>query len=458
MYVPEKRIIRHGLANVKFTAPEGSHYAEGFGKLAEYQEKKYKETNDLYDLQKEQADQLNSALEGTSGKDYEYLQQSIVEKRDKIKELYKGKTLKETRTPEFHAELYNIFQDLGNKKNSISTFHKEANEANKIAANTPSIKKKEWQEYINAQMQLPPDQRDKDLINKINTDPGLFSSYNYGDMIVSAEKQADIQIERENETGDLILSYDGKYRPSLGAFNDKKEFVYSASDDVVDRALKGDKRFYNQMAGMLPPEQSQALLWAGQDFEFNKAVKDQAKKFLGAISQQQGYGSDLGKPTKTVKWWEHQRPTATDKKFLQEENELKVIQQRLLGNDERAFNDFLSKDFWRNFDYEYDGDGNIVAINGTYKTKNKTGRKEIEVVERIEVDPQDPGSVKQAINRIKAAENKNKKGITVTPLEKEDKGKSYKAPDGKAYSQQDLKKMGYTEAQIQEAIKAGRLK
>lgn len=424
MYRPDTKIIKHGLADVKFNPPDMDY--EGWKQInRDYiaqQERKYKETNDLYDLQAEQANELNAALEGTSGKDYEYLQRSIVESRDRLKALYKGKTLKETRTPEFQAELYNIRQGLGDKKNSINTFYGQIKAANDIAANSPSIKKKEWQEYIDAQIQLPPDQRDRNLINKINTDPLFFSAYNQAAFMAEAEKQADIQIERENESGDLILTYDGKTRPSLGSFDEKKNFVYNPSDEFVDRVLRSDKRFYNAMAGMLPPEQANALLGAGQDLEFNKAVREQAKKFITTVAQQQGYGSDLGKPTRTTKWWEHQRPTASDKNLQKEEQELKVIQDRLLANDERAFNDFISKDFWRNFDYEYDGDGNIVAVVGTYKTKDKRGRKEILVPERIEVDPQDPGSVKQAINRIKAFENKNKKGIVVKPLSPKKEG------------------------------------
>lgn len=417
MYVPEKRIIRHGLADLKFNSPDMDY--EGWSKISQryidQQEKAYRESTDLYDLQNEQANQVNSVLQGTKGKDYEYLQHAIVDYRDQLKNAYKGKKLKDTRSPEFQTGIYNIKQDLLNKRNAIDTFHGQAQQADAIAKNSPSIKRDEWNRYLNEQTQLPPDQRDPDLVSKINTDPLFFDPHDHVVSILDKEKQMDEQIQKE--TKDLILNYDAKYRPALGKFNNG-EFVYEPSDDLVNRLLKSDPRFKNAMVGMLDTQKAEAALDKGKTTVFNKSVEAQTKEYLKAVAQQ-GFGPDLKQTGKTVKSWQYYKPSASDKKDQKEEQETQVIQQRLLNGDTRAFNDFLSKDFWKSFDYDINADGKITAVHGIYRGKDKRGRKEIEIPETIEVNPDDPGSVRQAINRIKSVENKNKQNISVKPLSSE---------------------------------------
>lgn len=407
-YRPETRIIRHGLADVKFRPPDMDY--EGWKQISrDYiaeRERQYKETQDLYDIQADQANELNSVLQGTSGKDYEYLQKSIVSSRDRLKALYKGKRLKDTKSPEFQTELYNIRQDLMNKRNSIDSFHGQVKAANDFAANRPSIKKKEWEDYIYAQMALPPDQRETNLVNKVKTDPLFFSAANYGDAFLAKEKTKEAHFQRETE--DLITNYEATYRPRLGSYKDNV-YTSNMSDDLVNEALQ-DRQFYNAMAGMLPAEQANKLIGQGLTNDFDAAVRAQAKKFLTAIN---GYDPDEKQLTSKMKY--QYRPTVGDKKIAQEERELEIIQQRLLDNDLRTFNDFISKDVWRHFDFEYGSGGQINKIIGTYLAKDKRGRKTIELTEEIDVDPKDPASVKQAINIIKSFDSKYKKDVKVEP-------------------------------------------
>jgi hypothetical protein len=420
-YTPEKRIIRHGLADVRFNSPDMDYqgWKEINQRFIDERERQYKETNDLYDLQSEQANELSAALEGTTGKDYEYLQKSIVESRNRLKELYKGKKIKDTRSPEFQTQLYNLRQDLANKRNAIDSFHGQVKTANDIAMNTPSIKRKEWQDFLNTQMQLPPDARNRNLVSEINTNPLFFNPYDYAAGVMKSEDEKEAFYDRE--TADLIINYQANYKPSLGRIKEGAaggEFVIDPSNTFIDKLLRGDRRFYNAMAGMLPPDQANALIGAGNtSTTFPQAIRDVTKNYMKAVS-----GFEPTRKQLTSKMKPTIRPTVSDKKLLKEQEELQIIQNRLLENDERAFNDFISKDVWRSFAFEYDTDGNVNKIVGRYLTKDPRGRKTIEVPEEIDIDPKDPESVKQAINRIKSFDSKYKKDITVVPSSKTKSG------------------------------------
>lgn len=416
MYTPEKRIIRHGLADVKFRPPDMDY--EGWKQISrdfiEQREKQYKETNDLYDLQAEQANELNAVLEGTSGKDYEYLQKSIITSRDRLKSLYKGRRLKDTRTPEFQTEAYNIMQDLRNKRNAIDTFHSQVKRANDIAMNSTSIKRGNWQQYLEAQMQLPPDQRDQNLVNTINTNSDFFNAFDHAAGYIAAEDKKEAFYDRE--TDDFIVNYQADYSPSLGRIKEGEgggEFTFDPSNAFIDKLLRSDRRFYNAMAGMLPAEQADALIKAGHTATtFPQAVRDQTKEFIKAVRGFEPTRKQLSSKMKPTI-----RASVADKKILKEQEELRIIQNRLLESDERAFNDFISKDVWRNFDFKFQSDGSIL-VTGTYLTKDKRNRNTIPATEQIEIDPTDAESVKQAINRIKLFDSRYKKDVTVVPKSK----------------------------------------
>lgn len=424
MYRPETRIIDSGYANIKFNPPDMDY--EGWKEIGEkylaQQEKKYKETEDLYDLQNQEAQQLNEVLEGTSGKDYQYLQESIVNARNELKELYKGKRAKETKTPEFQGKLYDIRQSLLNKRNGIDTFHQQAKQATDIAMNTPSIKKREWNEYLMKQAELPPDMRDKNLIAKINTDPLFFNPYDYTSNIIGKLGKSDEQVEVENE--DTILNYDVTYRPDLGAIDKKTgQFKFAPSDTLIDQLFAQDPRFYNAMAGMIPAEEAKKYIDEGNSTDFHKTVREQAKKYIEAVK---GFGPEFKQTGKTTKTWKYYKPSAADTKAKKEDEEVMAIQQRLLNKDARSFNDYIG-DFWRAFDYEYDGDDNIVGVIATYQEKHpRVKGKMIDKHEFIDVDPDDSGSVKQALNRIKYFSNRDKKQVTAKPLQQQEKGKEPK--------------------------------
>jgi hypothetical protein len=414
MYRPEVRIIRHGLADFNWQGPDMDY--DGWKEISrnyqEQTEKQYKETEDLYDIQNQESNDLNKVLDGTSGQDYLYLQQSIIEARDRLKNLYKGKRLKETKTPEFQSELYNVKKDIYGKKNAIESGNKQLLLANEEANNSPSVKKKEWQDYILKQLQLPPDQRDKDPLNKLRTDPLFFNSYDYAKTLIKGQEESAANYDRE--TKDEILHYNVKYRPDLGHYNEKGKFVFEPSESFVKKLLSTDARFRNAMIGMLPPKQAQELVGTGNDGALEEAVVVQAKEFLKAVK-----GFEPVEKLVSSKMKYHDRPTAGDKERMREEQDLQAIQDRLLKADPRTFNDLIG-DFWREFDFEYDEKGNVKSINATYQEDHpfNVGKK-VRRLEQVDVNPTDIGSVQIAVNRIKSFQNKEKKNITVKPLQKQ---------------------------------------
>lgn len=471
MYTPEKRIIRHGAADVKFRGPDMDY--EGWNRIIDNfrkdHEKQYKETNDLYDLQRDQLKSLDSVLQGTSGKDYEYLQQSVVDARDKVKNLYKGKRLSDTKTPEFERQLYEITQGLANKKNSIGTVYDQIKLSKEYADNNPSIRKDAFHDFVNYQLSLPPDERDKDILNQVKTNPLFFAPYNHGTAAITKEGIADTELK--NETDDLITNLGAEYRPSIGSYvpgTDKYKnpvFVFNPSDDFVSRTLNGSKHFYNAMAGMLPPEKSNELVNSGNTMAFQEAVHAQAKTYLKTIAEQQGLGPKTKPTSSKMKYVA--RATTYDKKLAAEGNEIRVVQSRLQDGDERAFDDLIG-DFWRGFDFEVDNNGQVSGIIGNYEVEDQRAWKKGQMISKTEfvpVDPSDEGSVKIAINRIKSFANKEKKYTTPRPTTAPKPQKSAQVKkgsykniiDGKNYSHQDLLDKGYTEEQIQVAIDLGNL-
>jgi hypothetical protein len=412
MYRPEVRIIRHGLADFNWQGPDMDY--DGWKEIArnyqEQVEKQYQETEDLYDIQNREANDLNKVLEGTSGQDYIYLQQSIVEARDRLKNLYKGKRLKETKTPEFQAELYNIRKDISDKRNSIDSVHKQLIIANEEANNTPSVKKSEWQKYVYNQLQLPPERRDKDPLNKLRTDSLFFNSYDYARKMLRDLDKASVNYDRD--TKDEILHYNATYAPDLGRYENGK-FIFDPSEALVGKLLTTDPRFKSAMVGLLPPQQSKDLVGSGNDSALDDAIISQTKEFLKAVK-----GFEPAEKLASSKMKYHNRPTAGDKRLMLEGQNLATIQQRLQDGDTRAFDDLIG-DFWRDFDYEYDSNGNIYKINAVYQEEHPFYPGKMQTrIEEINVNPSDEGSVLQAINRIKSHQNREKKNIIFKPLQK----------------------------------------
>jgi hypothetical protein len=418
MYTPSNQIVKSGLAGVDIDPSGlanqvGQNLKEASGIFIDHVKNKYKETNDLYDIQNDELKSLDSVLEGAKGQDYLYLQKSVIESRDKIKSLFKGKKLKETRTPEFQTELYNTKRDLDKKRRSIDTFYDQAKSATESAFNTPSIKKKEWQEYLNQQVQLPPDQRDLDLVGKVNTDPLFFNPYDHTTSILQTLGKADEQVEKE--TKDLILNYDATYRPDLGKFNSNGEFEFSPSDQLIDKIISSDKRFANAMAGMLPAEQANKLIAEGNTTALNDAIRTQTKEYLKTV---QGFGPEFKQTGKTVKSWNYYKPSASETTKKKIDEEVLAIQKNLQNGFAESFDDYRG-DHWNGFDFEYDGDGKISAVIGTYVDQDAPKwKKDRTKKEYIPVDPDDENSVRQALNRVKYFSNKDKKQVEAKALEK----------------------------------------
>jgi hypothetical protein len=419
MYSPSSQIIRSAYRDVNIDPREmarhaGENIKNSSKEFVDMVKERYNQTDDLYDLQNAELKNLDQALEGAKGQDYLYLQKSVVEARDKIKDLFKGKRIKDTKTPEFQSQLYSTKQDLFKIKNANDTFYDQAKQANDIVTNDPSMKKKEWKDYLNKQLQLPPNQRDADLVNKVGTDPLFFNPYDYSSAILKNLGKADEQIEKE--TKDLILNYDATYRPDLGKFNDKGEFEFQPSDQLIDKILSSDKRFANAMAGMLPAEQANKLIDDGNSTALNDAIKEQTKSYLKTVH---GFGPELKQTGKTVKTWNYYKPNSSQVKDQKIDDEVKAIQQNLQNGLAESFDDYRS-DHWSQFDYEYDGDGNITAVVGTYVDKDAPKwKKDRTKKEYIPVNPDDANSVRQALNRIKYFGNKDKKQIEAKPLQKD---------------------------------------
>jgi hypothetical protein len=421
MYQPNNEIIRSAERDFQF---DGNAFGRSIDQLetenkrsydnylAE-QERTYKETEDLYDIQKRETDSLNDGLKGLSGQDQLYYQQSIIEERDKLASIYKNIHSKgDYRSPEIQAELYALKTRLSDKRNAIDTFHQEAQAVNSLLKDNPSTKTGEVTAYLNAQMQLPPDKRDKNIVEKVQTDPLFFNAYDYAASVIKGREKSNKEIQKENK--DLILNYDAEFTPDLEEYDAASgEFKFNPSDSLVEDLLAKDKRFYNAMKGMIPATQARKLVDSGNDGLLEDAVKDQAKEYLKTVK---GFEAKLKQTGKTVKSWNYYKPTSTDSKKKDEEQEVAAIQQRLNNSDIRAFDDYLGT-HWKEFQYEFDDERKPIAIIASYEGDHPSRKgKKITKKQIIDIDPEDKGSVAQALNIIKRFNYTDKDNVTAKPL------------------------------------------
>jgi hypothetical protein len=420
MYQPNNEIIRSAERDYRYTDnafqnsidridTEEKRQYDNY--LAE-QERTYKETEDLYDIQKRETDSLNDGLKGLSGQDQLYYQQSIIEERDKLASIYKNIHSKgDYRSPEVQAELYALKTRLSDKRNAIDTFHQQAQAVNGFLKDNASTKTGEVTSYLNAQMQLPPDKRDKDLLEKVQNDPLFFNAYDYAASVIKKREKSNKEIQKE--TKDLILNYDAEFTPDLEEYDATTgEFKFNPSDSIVD-GLLSDRRFYNSMKGMIPADKAKKLVDSGNDGLLEDAIKDQAKEYLKTVK---GHEAKLTQKAKTVKSWNYYKPTSTDAKKQSEEQEVAAIQQRLNNSDIRAFDDYLGT-HWKNFQYEFDDEGKPVAIIAEYEGDHPSRKgKKIAKKQIIDINPEDVGSVAQALNIIKRFNYTDKDNVSAKPL------------------------------------------
>lgn len=436
--------------------------------LAERQ-RQYEETNDFYDLQREEVKDIASVLEGTYGTDNKYLNELVVQARNEYKELLKGLKLKDYNTPAVQDKIFEIKNRLSKAKNVSATSLEQIKQAYALSK-TDHMKEGEFNRYLTSQMALPPDQRDPDLLAKVQTDPLFINGYDYLTSVLDARKSTTEPLQRKD--ANFFYSYEATYRPDLGYFDKSGEWVFDPKPEVIDDALK-NPQFYNLILGMMDPDDVQKMTATGNKNELKKAVKEMTKTYMNEVFMREEGGKRVGpydpqleQKGRTLNPSKYTRPTTYDKEKNDLNSEVNAIQQRLLSNNAQAFDEYISPDGWRGFALEDSNkDGKIDKIIGTMVDKShfmygKLPGTPPMRTEEISVNIDDAGSVQQALSRIKFVLSKDKEDVQAQPLEpqKPVKLKSEYTIKGKKYSIEALKKMGYSEERIMEAVNKGLIK
>lgn len=430
-YQPARTIVQSGFRGVRQEGPniDWSTIADGF---LQAQERKYKETNDYYDIQREEMNSLASVLNGTFGADNSYLNRMVIDARNEYKELLKGTKPRDYRSPEIQDKIFEIKNKLARAKNLSATSLEQIKSAYTKAKGTPSIKEGEVTKYLESQLMLPPDQRDPDIANKISTDSLFFNLYDHETRVLDARKTATKPIQRKDDN--FFYSYEATYRPDLGYFDKDDKWVFDPREEVIDQMLSNPQA-YNAVLGLLPPDQVKKLKDTGNTNMLEKAVRDMAKQHLREVFVREegggAYDPMLEQKGRTLNPAKYQRQTVAEKNEAKFDQEVAAIQQRLKDNNPLAFGEYISPDGWRGFDFEYDADGNITGIVGTMVNKNdimygKTMGEPPTTTQFIPVDVDDIASVKQALSRIKFVFSKDKAKVTADPLQKPDNTKKPK--------------------------------
>lgn len=439
MYNPNSQIV-DGLGQIR-----GDYHVNTSGPYdISRMKSRYKESDDLYDLQNQQASEVDSLLENTTGKDFLYMQDSIVKYRDDLKNLYKSAaSTKDVKSPEFQTKLFQIRSELNKKANSINTFYSQVKEADKFASTTPSVKKNEWNAFLRQQLELPPDQRDANVLKTIQSDPLFFNPYDYAASVLKELPEADHFYTEDD--GQQLINFEAKYRPDLGHFDTRGNFKFEPSDYAIEKVLTENTHFKNTMAGLLPAAEANELIGEGNHGTYTDALKDVTKKYL-----QQVHGFEPNRIQKSSKM-KHVESSASEKKELAEKQEALAIQQNLQNGHADALEDYKVGS-WNKFDINYAEDGQVeIAAHYTDDKEDRPSKKN--KIEYIYVNPDDEGSVRQALNKLKF---KNKTSVQPKALgPKSDKKYTIK---GKSYTFDDLIKIGYKKSEVEGWIKDGTLK
>lgn len=360
MYTPEKRIIRSYEAAPE--AIDSSYWKEANHLRIGEQARKYKETNDLYDLEAESRKSFDETLEGLQGQDYAYMQNKVIDARDRLASLFKGKGLKDIRTPEFQTEFYNIAKDLRKEQNGITTSLEQMKQAKALAETRPSFVRAEVDRYLQKQAALPPGQRDVDILKKIQTDPLFFNAYDYSLNLMKDFERSTYSSEKQK--GREVQHYEHQYIADLGEYDSNGNFQYNVSDAVLDKHL-ADPRFYAKMEGMIPADLALRLRKEGNDGALREAVREQASEFIKGIKS---LGPDVKlKSSKFIP-----QESSADRKQNNQNAQINYIMERTMAGKMDALNAFKGS-FWSD-DFKPVFDENdktkVIGVKGFYKEKH----------------------------------------------------------------------------------------
>jgi hypothetical protein len=389
----------------------------GVQNYVENADKRYKESTDFYDIQKQETDDLTKFADGLEGEDYKRMMEEVVTSRDKFAKIFKGKKLRDYNNPEFQAMLFEEKKKLAKVKNGVETYKAQLPEAYKYIESTPSVKKQEAYDYVKKQGQLPPSERDPDVMSTLRTDPLFFNAYDFADSAIKGMGGMSKSII-QTETPETIIVTEKQYNPEIGAFENGK-FKFNPSERVISTLL-GNNNFRNTMLGMLPADVVKKAVDSGNTGTINEMVKDETKKYLQTIRSQQP--SDLNVNVKNK--LRETKPTATETKEQKDNQAVDYLGQRLVKGNDDSLNEFITatgSSGWAGFDYVKDENGSIIQVLPQVRQYN-TRRKRIEVVagDPINVNPNDPASVRQLYQIVKNNANKSD-DATIKGVPKKDK-------------------------------------
>lgn len=424
-YQPTRNLANSGFANVKFTGPDSD--TQGFNHLAQNfiaeRQRQYNETNDFYDLQREEMQDLSKVLEGTYGADNQYLNNLVVKARDEYKEVLKGLKLKDYNSPAVQDKIFELKNRLMKAKNLSATSLEQIKQGVALSKGD-HMKEDDISLELRKQLSLPPDQRDPDILLKLQTDPLYFNLYDYLTKVLDSRKTITEPLQKRDDN--FFYSFKATYRPELGYFDKGGDWVFDPRPEVIEEALQ-NTQFYNGIIGMMKPELVKSLRGSGDKNKLKEAVHNKAKEYMQAVFiREEGgkrvgvYDPQLEQTGRTLNPAKYSRPTTYDKREDDMENEVAAVKQRLIDGNPKALDEYIADDGYTHFGFKYDSQGRIIKIIASrLDTKNPLHTLSPEKAmkyEPIDVDPDDPGSVRQLINRLKYPRRSDKDKVQAYPL------------------------------------------
>lgn len=397
-YSPTVQYVRSGLRD--FNPPNidtdlNSSFAmmdKGIGTITKAISDRYQETEDFYDIQKKEQESLSKALDGLDGSDYEYTMKKVVESRDKLAEVFKGKKLKDYNSPEFQKQLFDIKKELSLVANSSSSTKNGLVKSKDLVKTIPHYKQDAANQWIASQTQLPPDQREQDPVGFLMSDPQFR---NPADFVISwAKKQGEESSPVIRKTGNVV--YDSAVTNYRSVYD--KEGKSVLSDESVEQMFMEQPWFFTSMQNMAnDPRENKMIVGSGHTSLEREDVVAFTKQYISEIEALKNRENAKGSTFKM----ESAKPTAVQQKEESEKNAIADFQKRLLSGDTNPAQEFLSAAGdrgWAGFETVKDQSGRVVQIKTKARQYNPR-KKKVELVENV---------------------------LTVNPLDIADVGKIYK--------------------------------
>lgn len=413
-------IIRGGEGSLN-TGNLGYFHGDGPDPVKTFQEEvktRKAERQDFYNAQREQAESLNELLKGTKGSDFKYMQDSIVGVRDEIRDLFQSAGFRGYNTPEFQSKLFELKDKLNSVRNGIDTFSNQVAEAQQYKAG-PFVVRGEVDNYIRSQAQLPPNQRDNNLLNTIQNDPKFFNPFAYVSTALGGAKSATALLDRSNK--DLYMGVEVSYNPLLYR-QEGNQVVFDPDDSLVDQLLSSPQ-FRTQMMNMLPPEMSERVVQNGDSDVVGGTLREVTMDYLKSVAERQFSPSEKEAYNKAKYVY---KPTAADKKEMNDKEEAQALIQNMsvdpigavkalsVGEGETGYHGFAPIE---------DSEGNTIgySVKFRYKNPNKLKAMKAPFVEAEEefIINGDPAAALNMLMKAKAY-TESKKALD-TPIKKSPK-------------------------------------